>query len=294
MLFSDAFWIIGTGFLVAVTCGLLGCFLLLRKMTMIGDAISHAVLPGIVLAYLVTGSRASLPLLLGAAAFGMLVTVLIELLNKNGKLREDAAIGVSYTWLFAIGVIMVSLFADSVDLDQDCVLYGELAYVPLDTLEIAGIDVGPSAFWLLLINLLVVVAFIAIGYKGLLITSFDPVLAMSLGISVSLWHYLLMGLVSVTTVLSFESVGAILVVAFLVGPPATAFLLTESLTKMLWLTALVSLLATLLGFTIAFVTDGSVAGAMALAIGLLFTLALLKKKLFNTKEPKNTVPANPV
>ncbi|MEK6479744.1 metal ABC transporter permease [Catalinimonas sp. 4WD22] len=272
----DDFWIILTGALVATSCAILGCFLLLRKMTMVGDAISHAVLPGIVLAYLVAQTRASLPMLIGAALFGVLTTVLIEVLHKNGKLQVDAAIGVSFTWLFAIGVILITFFADKVDLDQECVLYGEIAYVPLDVwISNNGSNLGPISVWLMGANLLIVLAFVLIGYKGLLITSFDPMLAATVGISTAFWHYALMSAVSLTTVLSFESVGAILVVAFLIGPAATAYLLTENLKKMLFIAVGAGIIAAIGGYILAVAVDGSIAGAMAACIGLEFMLAFL-------------------
>ncbi|MEM1135277.1 MAG: metal ABC transporter permease [Bacteroidota bacterium] len=272
----DAFWIILTGSLVATSCGLLGCFLLLRKMTMVGDAISHAVLPGIVIAYLFTGSRASFPMLVGAAIFGVITTLLIEFLSKLGKLQEDAAIGVSFTWLFSIGVILISLFAGQVDLDQECVLYGEIAYVPLETIILdSGIDLGPEAVWMLGGNFLLVLFVIYIGYKGLVVTSFDHILASSLGISTVFWHYLLMGMISLTTVFSFESVGAIMVVAFLIGPPAVAYLLTDHLPTMLLLAVLVGILSATSGYFLAVAINGSIAGAMATVIGFSFIIAFL-------------------
>lgn len=278
----DAFWIITTGFLVAAAGGLLGSFLLLRKMTMIGDAISHAILPGIVIAYLVAQSRASFVMLLGAAIFGVIVTVLIEFFHKKGKLQEDAAIGIAFTWLFAVGVILISYFADSVDLDQDCVLYGEIAYVPLNTWKVATLEI-PKTTLLLLGNLMLIVAFILIGYKGLVLVSFDEIAARALGISTTFWHYALMSLVSLTTVFSFEAVGSILVVAFLVVPAATAFLLTNQLKKMLIYSVIVGLLSSIGGYGLAFAIDGSIAGAMAGFAGVLFTLALLVK-VFKRKQ----------
>ncbi|MEN7546418.1 metal ABC transporter permease [Rapidithrix thailandica] len=274
----DAFWIILTGALVAATCGLLGCFLLLRKMTMVGDAISHAVLPGIVLAYLVAHTRASLPMLIGAAIFGVLTTIIIEILNKKGKLQIDAAIGVAFTWLFAIGVILVSAFADKVDLDQECVLYGEIAYVPLNTWIVNGQNMGPQTVWILSINFVIILLYIILGYRGLQLTSFDPLFAATLGIATSFWHYSLMSAVSLTTVLSFESVGAIMVVAFLVGPPAIAYMLTDNLPKMLLLSVLSGILAAIGGYFLSSWVNGSIAGAMVSCIGLEFIIALLIKK----------------
>ena len=272
----DDFWIILTGILVASSCALLGSFLLLRKMTMVGDAISHAVLPGIVLAYLVAQTRASVAMLIGAALFGVLTTVLIEVLHKRGRLQADASIGVSFTWLFAIGVILISFFAGQVDLDQECVLYGEIAYVPLDVwLADDGSSLGPVSVWLMGINLIIVLLFVGLGYKGLMLTSFDPVLAATLGISTAFWHYALMGAVSLTTVFAFESVGAILVVAFLVGPAATAYLLTEDLKTMLLLSVLCGIIGAVVGYWLAVWIDGSIAGAMAAVIGLEFMLVFL-------------------
>ncbi|GAB4338838.1 MAG: metal ABC transporter permease [Flammeovirgaceae bacterium] len=272
----DAFWIIITGFLVASCGGLLGSFLLLRKMTMIGDAISHAILPGIVIAYLISDSRSSIPMLIGAATFGVFSTILIEFFHQKGKLQEDAAIGISFTWLFAIGVILITYFADSVDLDQDCVLYGEIAYTPLDTWIFANNSLSvPKATLILFLNFIVILIYLILGYKGLVLSSFDELCAKASGISTVFWHYSLMSLVSLTTVFSFESVGAILVVAFLVVPAATAFLLTHNLKKMLLYSVLIGLLSSICGYYLAVILDGSIAGAMASTTGIFFVLALL-------------------
>jgi len=280
-MFTDAFWIILTGSLVAVTSGLLGCYLVLRKMTMVGDAISHAVLPGIAIAFLISGSRSSVPMLIGAAAFGMLCTVLIELFHKKAKLQEDASIGISFTWLFALGVILITYFADKVDLDQDCVLYGDITFVNFET----WLNV-PTAVWLLGGLFIAIIAFIVVGYKGLYLTTFDPDYAITLGVSVTLWHYLLMGAVSMTTVLSFESVGAILVVAFLIVPGATAYLITNKLKVMLWLSACLGITASIGGYYLALLLNASVSGAMVTILGIVFTLVFTFKVLGKKLQPK--------
>lgn len=272
----NAFWIILTGSLVAVSCALLGCYLILRKMAMVGDAISHAVLPGIFIAFLLAGTLSSVPMLIGAACFGVLCTALIEFFHKQGKLASDAAIGLVFTFLFAVGVILISMYAGQVDIDQDCVLYGEIAYIPLDVwITESGTNLGPIAVWTMGIVLLLICAIILFGYKGLFITTFDPAFATALGISTSFWHYLLMSAVSLTTVVAFESVGAILVVAFLIGPAATAYLLTNKLSTMLILASLIGILAAIGGYYLAVLINGSIAGAMAAVVGLLFGLALL-------------------
>ncbi|MGB3180310.1 MAG: metal ABC transporter permease [Cyclobacteriaceae bacterium] len=274
---SSADWqIILTGSFVAVSCGLLGCYLILRRMAMVGDAISHAVLPGIVLAFLISGSRDTIVMLIGAGLIGLFTTFLIEFFHKKARLQTDASIGVTFTWLFALGVILISVYAGQVDLDQECVLYGEIAYVPLDIwIVVDGVIEGPRALFVTGGLLLVVVAGILLFNKELYLTTFDPAFATAVGISAGLWHYVLMGAVSLTTIASFESVGAILVVAFLIAPGATAYLLTDNFRKMLWLSAGVGVLISLAGYYLAVWLNGSIAGAMATVAGVLFMLAFL-------------------
>jgi manganese/zinc/iron transport system permease protein len=269
-------YIIITASLVATTCGLLGCFLILRKMAMVGDAISHAVLPGIVLAFLISGSRDSVTMLIGAGLIGILTTFMIEFFHKKARLQTDASIGVTFTWLFAVGVVLISLFAGKVDLDQDCVLYGEIAYVPLDVIITGdGVNMGPRAIYIMGTIFLVIVFFISIFYKELFLTTFDPAFASAIGISTSLWHYLLMSAVSATTVASFESVGAILVVALLIAPAATAYLITDNLKWMLAIASIAGVLASVSGYYVAVALDGSIAGAIAAMAGLIFALTMI-------------------
>lgn len=270
---SSADWTVAVGALIAAACALPGCFLVLRRLAMLGDAISHAVLPGIVVAFMLTGSRASLPMFLGAAGVGLLTTFAVQALARGG-VQGDAAIGVTFTALFAAGVVMVSRSVGNVDLDLDCVLHGEIAYAALDRVRVAGLLVPRAAVvggGLLALNALV----ITLCYKELKLCAFDPGMAAAVGIPVGVMHYLLMALVSVTTVGSFESVGAILVVAMLVAPAATAYLLTERLSSMLVLAAGIGALSALLGYRLSLLLDCSVAGAMATIAGGLFALALL-------------------
>ncbi|WP_044640516.1 metal ABC transporter permease [Risungbinella massiliensis] len=270
----SGFWIILTGALVASACGLLGCFLVLRRMAMVGDAISHAILPGIVIAFLLSGSRDPLPMLLGAAVFGLLCTVLIERLRQFG-VQSDAAISITFTALFSIGVVLVSLFTRQVDLDLDCVLYGEIAYVGFDTWSFNGMDLGPQAVWQVGGALLLSLVVIGLFYKQFKLTSFDPALAATIGIPIAIFHYLLMGLVSITTVASFESVGAILVVAMLIVPAATAYLLTDRFAFMLGWSVVVGILSSVGGYFLSIILDASIAGCMTVVAGLLFVLAFL-------------------
>lgn len=298
----DALFIILTSSLFAISCGLLGCFLILRKMAMVGDAISHAVLPGIVIAFLLTGTRDSFEMILGAALLGIFSTFLIEFFHKRAKLQTDAAIGVTFTWLFALGVILISVFAGQVDLDQECVLYGEIAYVPIDLwITDSGQNMGPRALYVSSLTLIVNILFIRIGFKQLYLTTFDPAFAATTGISVALWNYLLMGSVSMTTVAAFDSVGAILVVALLVAPPATAYLLTENFKRMLLITCLIAIIISILGYYLAVMLDGSIAGAVVTVAGVLFGLAYLfspnsgivMKRIVQRKEAEKLKTAHP-
>lgn len=267
----DSIYIILTAGLFAVSCSLLGSFLILRKMAMVGDAISHAVLPGIVIAVLLTGSRDSVWVVVGAALLGMLTTFIIEFLHHRARLQSDAAIGVTFTSMFALGVILISSMAGQIDLDQDCVLYGEIAYVPLNLwITEGGTNLGPVALYSAGGVLLVNVLFLILGFRQLHVTTFDPAFAASIGISISLWNYLLMGAVSMTTVAAFDSVGAILVVALLVVPAATAYLLTHDLVRMLVYSSGIALVGSALGYWLAVWLDGSIAGAIVTVFGVLF------------------------
>lgn len=267
-------WIVLTACLVALCCAIPGCFLVLRRMAMFGDALSHAVLPGLVVAYLISGSKAGGVLLAGAAATGLLVTFLIELLQKRMRIQGDAAIGLTYTFLFAVGVILVSLYTGQIDLDQECVLYGEIAYVPFDLVN--GI---PRQVWITGGLLLLLLLTLLLGYRGLYLTTFDAGYATTLGVSVVFWHYLLMGMVSLATVVSFESVGAVLVVAFLVGPAATAALFARRLPQMIMLASGFGILAAVSGYGLAVWLNASIAGAISVMIGVVFGLAMLVKRL---------------
>jgi len=267
--------IVLVGALVATSCALVGTFLVLRKMALLGDAISHAVLPGIALAFLLTGSRAALPMVIGAGALGVLTVFLVEALYRSRRMHEDASIGVVFPALFSIGVILISRYAGQVDLDLDCVLYGEIAYTPMDTLLLGGRELGPKALWVTGGTLLLDLALVLGLYKELKLASFDPELAGSLGFSPVLLHYVLMAAVSITVVGAFESVGAILVVAMLIVPPATAYLFARRLSVMLLLAVALGVAGAAAGYGIARWLDCSIAGAMASAVGAQFVLAFL-------------------
>lgn len=271
---SSSFSILLVGSFVAASCALLGCFLVLRRMVLLGDALSHSVLPGIAIAFLLTGSLASFPMIIGAGTFGVLTVVLVQLLNRSGRLGEDASIGVVFPAFFALGVLIISRYARDVDLDIDCVLFGEIAYTPLDIWVLGGVEL-PRAAWVMGGILVFNVLLVTLLYKELKVTSFDPALAAALGLSPLVVHYILMSAVSVTVVGSFQSVGAILVVAMLVVPAATAFLLTRRLRQMLGLAVVLGVLSAWSGYAMAYALDCSIAGGMATSAGGFFSLAFL-------------------
>ncbi|MBW7651187.1 metal ABC transporter permease [Anoxybacillus sp. ST4] len=270
---SYTIWILLTASLVGINCGLVGTFLVLRKMSMLSDAISHSVLLGIVGAYMFSHHLQGVSMLVGALLVGLLTTFLVQLLHQKG-VQSDAAIGVVFTCLFAIGVVLISLFADRVHLDVEHALMGEIAFVPWDVLEVGGKSFGPKAVWLLGFVLVTNIFIITFAYKELKISSFDKEMAVTLGIPVSLIHYVLMGMLSLTTVASFDSVGAILVVAMLIVPSATAYLWTDRLSIMLVCSAMIGVLASMVGYMMAAIFNVSISGAIAVSTGVLFFISL--------------------
>ena len=261
--------------IVAVACALPGTFLVLRKMSMMSDSITHTILLGIVLAFFVTHDLGSPLLIVGAAIIGVVTVFVTETVTKTKLVSEDSAIGIVFPLLFSIAIILITRYAGSVHLDTDSVLLGELAFAPFDRLVIGGVDLGARAIYTSGVLLLINVAFIGIFYKELKIVTFDPMLAAILGFSPALLHYGLMTLVSLTTVGAFEAVGSVLVVAFMIGPPATAYLLTDDLKKMLLLSAGFGAASGVLGYQLAAVLDVSIAGSMAVVTGLIFTLVFV-------------------
>jgi len=259
----------------AAAASLPGTYLVLRRTALVSDAISHAILPGIVVAFFLTRDLSSPLLLLAAAITGVLTVVLIEALIRSRLVPADASIGLVFPALFSIGVILISRYAGDVHLDTDSVLLGELAFAPFDRLRVGGADLGPRALWtmgaILLLNLLV----IGVAWKELKVATVDPGLAAALGFSPAVVHYSLMTMVSITAVGAFDAVGSILVVALMIAPPATAYLLADRFAPMLWLGVAVAAVAAVLGYGAAYVLDVSIAGSMAAACGLLFGLAFL-------------------
>lgn len=274
-------WIIVAGALSAVSAALIGNFLVLRKMSMLGDAISHAVLPGLAAAFFISNSRSSLTMFVGAVVVGLLTALFTEWIRGFGKVDEGASMGVVFTSLFALGLVMIVQAADHVDLDPGCVLYGAIEMTPLDTWDVGGWDV-PRVVVVLSVVSLVNLLFVVLFFKELKLSSFDPSLATTSGFPAWLLHYLLMMLVAVTAVASFESVGNILVVAMLVVPPAAAYMLTDRLALMILLSAVVGVIAAVSGHLFAITLPAlfgyrstTTSGMIAVMTGLMFALAAM-------------------
>ncbi len=259
----------------ASACALLGVFLVLRRMTLMSDAISHAILPGIVLAFFLTHSLSSPLLILAAAATGVLTVVFVELLQKTKLVKEDAAIGLTFPALFSVGVILISRFFSNVHLDMDAVLLGDLVHAPLNRLKISIYDLGPISLYIMGGMLVLNIAFILLFYKELKLATFDASLAATLGFAPTLIHYGLMTLVSMTTVGAFDAVGSILVVALIAGPAATAYLMTDSLTRMLILSVVIGCVNAVTGYWLAYIFDVSIAGVIATVTFLVFGLIFM-------------------
>ncbi len=261
---------------VAIPASLLGVLLVSKSLVMVGDAISHAVLPGIVVAYLVSGTRDSGPMLLGAAATGFLTTFLIDFLRRKWRIQEDAAIGFTFTFLFAIGVLLIALFAGkNSDLDQECVLYGDLETSILDQVIIGEYLYGTRAILQLLPLTVVLLLVIVLGFKGWKVWAFNPHFGSFIGIPTQLFHLTLMLLLSIHAVLSFESVGVILVIGLLVLPAATALQFSKTLSRTFIYSACIGIISCILGVLLGKWINISISPLIVCVNGLIFMLSVV-------------------
>jgi manganese/zinc/iron transport system permease protein len=275
---SDELWMFATCAVCAAACAIPGVFLTLRRESLMGDAISHSVLPGLATAFLLSGSRDLTTMLAGALVAGLMSVGISLLIQHTRRAHADAAIGMVYTSFFALGVLLLSLGARNVDIDPGCVLYGLVEFAPLDTVQLGmfggGIEV-PRSFLILSSVLLTNLALACLFYKELLVSTFDPILARSLGFSSRAIHYGLMTVATITIVASFESVGSILVITMLIAPAATANLLANRVASILVLAAIVGVISAYGGIVGATALNTSVAGMMSVSAGGLFFSALL-------------------
>ena len=261
--------------LVAISCALPGSFLVLRGISMMSDAISHSILLGIVLSFFITKTLHSPLLFIGAVLAGIATVVLVELILATNRLKKDATIGFIFPIFFATGILLISKFTGNIHLDTDAVLLGEVAFAPFNRLYINGINLGPYALWWSGLTAILNSAIIFLYYKEFKLTSFDPQLASSLGFSNRLMHYILMIMTSITAVTAFNTAGSILVVGFMIIPPATAYLITSRLSHLLIISCILGISAASMGYISAFLLNISIAGAITTVMGLIFTAILL-------------------
>ena len=269
--------------MAAVACALPGVILILRKNALITDAISHSLLPGIVVAFLILasvelhdGERHASDLLnspfliLGAALSGLLMVILVEIIQKSPLVKNDGAVALVFPALFSVGIILITQKLRNVHLDLDMVMVGDLTFAPLDRLIIGAVDIGPRNFWVMSVLTLVTLLFITVFYKEITLSTFDEGLAQAKGFKPRLINYLIMLLVSLTAVGAFDSAGSILVIALFIVPGAGAYLLTNRVSGMLTISALIAVLSSGVGYGVAYALNAATSGTIAMVMGVIF------------------------
>ncbi|HGA0359478.1 TPA: metal ABC transporter permease subunit [Streptococcus agalactiae] len=257
-----------TAIVIGIVAGAVGCFIILRSMSLMGDAISHAVLPGVAISFIL-----GINFFIGAIVFGLLSSIIITYIKENSVIKGDTAIGITFSSFLALGIILIGLANSTTDLFH--ILFGNILAVQ-DSDKYMTIIVG-----------LIVLTLITIFFKELLLTSFDPVLAKSMGMRVSFYHYLLMILLTLVAVTAMQSVGTILIVALLITPAATAYLYVKSLRTMLFLSSALGAVASVLGLYIGYTFNIAAGSSIVLASTFMFLLAFLfspKQSLFKKKQ----------
>ena len=265
--------------LVALCCSIMGCFIVVRRMAMMTDGISHGILLGIVLAFLISYNLDSPLQLIGAACSGVFLVILVETLNKTGLVAKDTAIGLCFPLFFSIGVILITFYAQNIHLDIDAVILGELAFAPFHRFELAGIDLGPRSLVTMAVIFIIICIFVTVFYKELLLSSFDSVYASLQGFRPKTIHYMLMVLLSIVCVGAFEAAGTILVVALIVTPASCSRLLTHSLKYMIILSQIIALTTSIAGFYTAYYLDVNIASTIVVINGICFFVIYLLTEL---------------
>ena len=268
--------IVGMGIMVSLSCGLIGAFIVARKLALMGDAISHGILPGLAIAFIATKSKALFPMFIGACGAGLLCSFCIEWLHKKTPLKMDAALGLTFTSFFALGVLLITQMGNNAHIDAECLLYGEIGFTPLaESIYWGSIEIGSRPLLSIGLVTLVIILIITVFYKQLMVTSFDQTLSVSLGLSVRTVHYGLMLLLAITIVASFESVGVILVIAMLIFPSTTASFFFTRMPAILLCSFPLSIFYSFGGFFLARWLDCSIAGSMVVVAMICFGIAWL-------------------
>ena len=255
-----------TAIVIGVVSGAVGCFIILRSMSLMGDAISHAVLPGVALSFML-----GINFFIGAIVFGLLASFIITFIKENSVIKGDTAIGITFSSFLALGVILIGLANSSTDLFH--ILFGNI------------LAVQDSDMWLTFGVSGLVLLFVGLFFKGLLLTSFDPVLAKTMGINVNFYHYLLMGMLTLVSVTAMQSVGTILIVAMLITPAATAYLFTSSLKSMMLLASTLGALTSVLGLFLGYSFNIAAGSSIVLTSTIIFLVSFFLS-------PKQTVVKN--
>jgi ABC-type Mn2+/Zn2+ transport system permease subunit len=245
-----------TSVMVGIICGVIGCFIILRGMALMGDAISHAVLPGVAISYML-----GISFFIGAVFTGILTAIAIGYVSQNSRIKNDVSIGIMFTAMFAIGIILITMMKSSTDLYH--ILFGNV------------LAVRPSDMWMTLMIGIIVLAAVYLFYKELLITSFDPTMSAAYGLPNKLIHYFLMTLLTLVTVASLQTVGIVLVVAMLITPAATAYLLTDRLWVMIYLSAAIGVISSAFGLYLSFTYNLASGACIVVVTTLLFLLAFM-------------------
>jgi manganese/zinc/iron transport system permease protein len=288
--FIDTFWapwesvqdfswngkIVAMGFLVSLACGLIGAFIVVRKLALMGDAISHGILPGLALAFIITQSKDLIPMFVGACIAGLLCSFCIEWLQKVSPLKADAALGLTFTSFFALGVLLITQMGNHAHIDSECLLYGEIGFTPLaETINWGSFELGPRPLVTMALVTIGIILTIVVFYRQLIVTSFDETLSISLGLPIKVIHYGLMLLLAITIVAAFESVGVILVIAMLIFPSTTASFFFSRMPSILFCVPALSLVYSLGGFFMARWLDCSIAASMVVIAMVCFAIAWL-------------------
>lgn len=283
--------ILSTLIIISISCSLLGVFLVLKEMSMMTNGITHIVLLGIVLGFLITNDLSSPFLIIGASLMGIITVYMVNLLSETKLMKEDAAIGVITSFFFSTAIILITRFADNTNLSIDSVLMGEIIFVPLNRMVLLGKSI-PQNLFVSSVILLLNISVIFIFYKELKLSTFDKLLAIGFGFSPIILNYIFTTLVSITIVGSFECVGAILIISFMVGPAISAYLLFDRLDLMIVASILIGIISSILGFLISTYFDLSISGTIASTMGLIFLITLFfspKKGILKNIIDKNNI-----
>ena len=268
-------WTLTLAVLTAIVCALCGTLLVVKREAMVAEGIAHAVLPGIIIAFIFLRDRSSPLLILSAAGTGLMMVLVVSALRRTGMVENDASLGIVFSAMFSVGVLMASQNLRNSDFHANCIIDGNLALAPLDTLKVNGATLGPRSFYVILVVLLLLVAYLTVFFKELTLAVFDETLADSFGLRPVALHTLWLALVSIAIVSTFEIAGSVLVVAMIIAPAAGASLLVNRLDRMLFTSVALGVLSAVGGFYLSLQLDISPTGPISSVAGLVFLLVLL-------------------